>query len=783
MCAVMKIKYKILILLLIISALLPFSARIFNAFSDKTPLQNITFSQAFYDTNNRLLRLALSPDEKYRLFVPLEQMPPQLINSVLLYEDRHFYRHFGVNPAALIRAAWSTFSGGRRMGASTITMQTARKIYDIDSAKLSGKIKQIFYALWLEVRYTKKQILEAYLNIAPYGYNIEGAGAASLVYFGQRAQDLNLLEAMTLAVIPQNPAKRIPARAAGFENMKTARAILYKQWLKTHPQDQNLASFFDLPMNIKDPSDLPFSAPHAVTYLQEREIASEVFTTIDLEMQRDFEEQIKTYIARNKAKGITNAAVLLLNYETMEVEAAVGSADFWDESISGQVNGFASKRLIASTLKPFIYAIALDKGLIHPATLMKDTPRRFGIYAPENADRSFAGPLLAREALNASRNIPAIELMTRVGGDEYINFLKSAGVTGLKNARHYGISLAIGTFDVSLIETARLYAMLGNGGALKDLRFVKSAQDAPLRAQLLSPEASFITLDMIKNSSSLRTKMRGAVTREIPLYVKTGTSSSYKDAWTAGVFGNYVMVVWIGNFNGEGNNYFWGRAAAQPLFNELVEQVIKNRPQDYFGKLTPTGLNVIQTDVCKGTGDLPGPHCPATEKTWFIPGVSPIKISDIHRVVYIDTATGLRACKYNPATTTADVFEFWPSEIESLFRSAGIIHRPVPRYVEGCDIEEIYVKAGMAPQIVLPAPGIIYPFRERDMDKEIIPLRADGEKDAHTIFWFMDNKFIGSAESGENLFIRPRSGRFALRAVDSLGRAGSSTITMELEAE
>ncbi|MDR1123239.1 MAG: penicillin-binding protein 1C [Elusimicrobiota bacterium] len=780
-------KTKILPAVLIICLCLPFTARVFNALGQKSILDRITFSQAFYDRDGNLLRLIISPDEKYRLFAPLAQMPRHLTEAVLTYEDRHFYRHFGVNPAALARAAWATFiTKNRRMGASTITMQLARKIYDIDSAAFAGKIRQIMYALWLEIRYTKAQILEAYLNIAPYGYNIEGAGAASLIYFGGRVQDMNLLESMTLAVVPQNPKDRIPSRARGFANMQAARALLYKEWLKKHPADERFKSFFDMPMNIKDPSRLPFEAPHVITYLQERETAPEVFTAIDLNLQKSFEEQLKLYIARNKAKGILNASALLLNYRTMEVEAAVGSADFWDDGIYGQVNGFAAKRLIASTLKPFIYALALDKGLIHPATLMKDTPRRFGIYSPENADRSFAGPLLAREALAASRNIPAIELLMQIGPADYINFLKKAGVSGLRSADYYGISLAIGTFEVSSIEAAQLYALLAGGEGYKALTFTRNSGGAAgggEQERLISPEAGFITLDMLKSSSGVSRRIRGALGRDIPAYVKTGTSSSFKDAWAAGVFGDYVLIVWVGNFSGEGNNYFWGRTAAQPLFYELVEQTAKNRPNAYFGPLEPEGLNIVETEVCKGTGDLPGPYCPALEKTWFIPRVSPIKISDIHRRIYIDKATGLRACKYDAAATRAEIFEFWPSEIEALFKAAGIIHRPVPRYLEGCDIEEAYAAGGAPPRIVLPAQGVSYPFRERDMDKQIIPLRADTDKDARTVYWFLDNKFAGAAQSGQTLFIRPAPGNFALKAVDDLGRAVSGALSMTLEAD
>ncbi|MCL2888664.1 MAG: penicillin-binding protein 1C [Elusimicrobia bacterium] len=759
-----------------------FSARIFNLFSHSTPLDKISFSQAFYDRDGKLLKLTISDDEKYRLYVPLSQISPALQDAVLLYEDRYFYYHPGVNPAALARGFWTTFvKKNRRMGGSTITMQAARAVYKIDTKTLPGKMEQILCALWLELRYTKKQILEIYLNTAPYAYNIEGIGAASLIYFDLRAQDLDPLSALTLAVVPQNPNARRPSNKTTFENMSRARKTLLAAWLKKYPQDKNLAHFFDMPMDVKDPSNLPFEAPHLINYLAQRNGESEIFTTINLPLQHAFEEEIKNYIARGKIKGINNAAALLVNYKTMEVEAAVGSADFLDDKIEGQVNGFNSKRLIGSTLKPLVYAMAIEQGLIHPGTLLKDTPKRFGIYSPENSDRGFSGPMLARDALVASRNIPAIELMTKIGFDSFINMLKRGGVRGLKNGDYYGIGLAIGSYEVTMIETAALYAALANRGVYKELKFIKNAPNGE-NARLISPEAAFITLDMLRYNPPPETMIKSAVKKNFPVYFKTGTSSSFKDAWSAAVFGDYVLVTWIGNFNGEGNNYFWGRTAAAPLLFELARATadIKNNfPAEPF---KPDGLNVIKVDVCKGTGDLPGKYCPATEKVYFIPGVSPIKVSDVYRLVYIDKRTGLRACKYEPGTVRAEVYEFWPSEIETLFRQAGLPRRPVPLYNPGCQIEDI-TNAGNPPVILSPTVNVIYSFTEADMDKETIALRADTDSDANTVFWFLDDKFLGKSGRGQTLFMKPQSGVFTVKAVDDLGRSATAKIVMQLEAE
>ncbi|MGB2579632.1 penicillin-binding protein 1C [Elusimicrobium simillimum] len=779
-----KIKniYVLLSALLLLIILLSQSANIFNLFSGKTPLSRYTFSQAFYADDGTLLRLTLSHDDKYRLFVPYKDIPADMRHALMMYEDKWYYLHYGVNPLALARSFFTTYiKKSRRMGASTITMQTARMVYNLDTTLIPGKIKQIFCALWLEFRYTKKQILETYFNLAPYSYNIEGVGAASLIYFGTRVQDSTLLQTLTLTVIPQNPNKRNPALKNGFANMQAARNKLFNKWIKKYPQDKKLESFFNMPMAVKTPATLPFLVPHVINYLLQREHTPEVFTTINLPTQQLLENDVKLFISRSKAHGLKNASVVLLNYKTMQVEAAVGSADFWNDEIAGQVNGFAAQRLAGSTLKTYIYAQALEQGIIHPATLLKDTKKSFGIYSPENSDRMFAGPILAADALTRSRNIPAIELLRQTGYDNFVNTLRDGGVKGLKNGNYYSTGLALGTFEISPLELSALYAALANKGEYREPKFTKTAPPSKPK-QLLTPEAAFIALDMLKNNTRPYKKLRLSVSKDFPVYFKTGTSSSYKDAWTAGVFEDYALVVWAGNFSGEGNNYFLGRQAALPLFFDIVKTVEKNKPGFNYRPLSADGLKITQVDVCKGTGDLPGKYCPATFKSYFIPGVSPIKVSDIHREILIDKATGLRACRYDPVTTKAEVYEFWPSEIETLFKEAGIIRRAVPRYLSGCTIEEA-AASGNAPEILLPTKDVIYTYKDNESDKPIIPLKADLDADAGKVFWFVGGQFMGESKENQTLFIKPKSGTFTVKAVDDMGRSAQSMVTISVSAD
>ena len=372
-------------------------------------LNDYTFSKSFFSHDGKLLRVTVSYDDKYRVFYPLNEIPEQIQQAVLMYEDKNFYFHIGINPISLLRAIKTTFiTKNGKQGASTITMQTVRILYNLNTKTVAGKIKQIFLALWLEIRYSKKDILEAYFNIAPYGYNIEGIGAASLIYFNKRLKNLELHEQLTLAVIPQNPNIRRPSLKTGFEKMKVARKILYDKWVKKYPQSKNKEHFFDMPMDIKSPKELPFYVPHVVNYLNSKINKNEIYTTIDLKLQMLFEECIRKYIDRNNSLGIKNASVLLVNTKTMQAEVAVGSADFLNNDILGQIDGVRAKRMAGSILKTFIYGLALENGLICPTTLLKDTFHYFSIYAPENSDRQFAGPVFAQDALVNSRNIPAI---------------------------------------------------------------------------------------------------------------------------------------------------------------------------------------------------------------------------------------------------------------------------------------------------------------------------------------------------------------------------------------
>lgn len=733
-------------------------------------LSNFTYSSVIYDKNNNLLRLTLSKDDKYRLFVPIKDIPEDFKKALILYEDKRFYHHLGVDPIGLFRALYNMAKGGRKQGASTITMQLSRLCFNIDSTTISGKIYQIFKAIQIEKFYSKDEILESYFNLSPYGDNIEGIGSASIIYFGRDIKKVTLPEILALSVIPQNPENRKPTTTNGFLNMMEAQKKLSQMWIDKYSNDENNA-YLKLPIKVKSKKDLPFLAPHFTTSILQKYSGS-IKTTLDINLQNKIEEIMQSYVKRNKFKGVNNASALLINHQTMEVVSQIGSVDFFNEKILGQVDGTSAKRSPGSAMKPFIYALALEQGKIHPLTILKDLPKSYSFYNPENFDNRYLGIVTATSALVLSRNIPAVELLQQINPSSLYKLLINSNVTRLKDENFYGLSLALGGFEISMQEIAQMYAMLANHGEWQKIKVLKDKEEGKSK-QLISPEASFLTLDMLSYNSPVNNQKLST-----PVHWKTGTSYSYKDALSVGVFGPYVLVVWIGNFDGTPNHSFVGRTMAAPLFFEIIKTLEKNIEKKEY--LSSNGLNIKKVDICKPTGDIANIYCPQTIKSWFIPGISPIKLSNIHREIPIDVQSGLRACKHTPPTTKLKVFEFWPSDIMSAFNAAGIYKKAPPDFMSEC--KDGYYKNinGNPPTIIYPIDNISYMIRPYKLNEEKIILKANADADVKEIFWFMNDALLGKTMPNQDLVIDAKVGVFTIKAVDDLGRSSVKKINIKL---
>ncbi|MBL7716844.1 MAG: penicillin-binding protein 1C [Bdellovibrionales bacterium] len=731
----------------------------------------IPSSQAFYDRNGKLLRLSLSQDDKFRVWFPLEKIAPQFVEAVLLKEDRNFRFHPGVNPVSLIRAAFRTFvAKGPRQGGSTLTMQLARLLYGIRGRSVWAKIRQIFHATSLEVFHSKNEILEAYLNLLPFGSNIEGIGAASLIYFHRDPGQIGLLQSLALVEVPQNPNSRGLHRATDGSVRRQA----ISRWLQAHPEDQKiLNSAWDFQSFTSEA--LPFEAPHLVDWVASKREGDRVQLTIDLPTQNLIEKLVQAEVNRRKGIGIQNASVILLDSRSMEVQAYVGSAGYFQKEIFGQVNGAASKRSPGSTLKPFVFALAMDQGLIHENSVLKDSPTSFGAFDPENSDRGFDGPVTAKDALIRSRNIPAVSLFSQLKpGAGLYQLLEKAGVTRMKSEKFYGYALPLGGSELTLQELVGLYATILHQGNFLPIRLEKTHQEKPADPiQLYSPEAAAILFQMLTENAAPGTGLTQGWSRDqLPVAWKTGTSHGFRDAWSLGVFGPYVLGVWVGNFDGTGNPNFNGRDAAAPLFFRIVD-AIRSQDRSLENWISPTlSTAVSKVKVCSQSGHLPGPHCKDHVESLFIPGKSPIQPCSVHRQYWISDRTGKRGCGPGPGMKP-QIFEVWPSDILQIFSAAGLPRRKVPVLDSSCG-EEIVSASGRNPQITSPREQLSYLLRIEEksiQEGQTLPLTAITDGDAKKIHWFVDHAYLGESRPDRALFWPIRPGTHVVQAVDDQGRS------------
>ena len=736
----------------------------------------IPLSTGIWSADGELLRVTLASDDQYRLWTPLQDIAPDITEAFLLKEDRWFRWHPGVNPVSLVRAGVRTYRGAARQGGSTITMQLARLLYGLNTKTIPGKTRQVAVALWLEARYSKRELLEAYLNLAPFGGNIQGVGAATRIYFGKAPSHVTLVEALTLAVIPQWPLVRA-GRFVQDASLLSARAQLGRMWLTTHRADEATKRQIDLPITIAGrPFALPQHAPHFVDALMRSRssLSPRIDTTLDLHLQRLMERQIRRYLQQNSDRGIRNVAALLVDPRDVSVKAWIGSADYWNESIDGQVNGVLAKRSPGSTLKPFVYALALDQGVLHPRTMLRDAPTAFGPFTPENFDGRFFGPITAEEALIRSRNVPAVWVATQLKQPSLYDFLQNARVSRLKSESFYGLALALGGGEVTMEELAGMYTMLANHGVLQPLRVESNSQPED-GVRLLSDEASFITLDMLRRNPRPDDDGALPVRGRWPVAWKTGTSWGFRDAWSAGLAGPYVLVVWIGDFEGDSNPAFVGADAAAPLFFRIVDALNLARADEDVPLLVPPA-GVSKVGVCAASGDLPNVHCPQIVDTWYIPGKSPIRVSQLHQAVAMDVDTGRPTCPpFLTGSVRFEVFEFWSSDMLKLFRQAGMPRR-VPPQLPDCAAGD----PADAPRISSPLRNVSYTLRRKK--EEVIALEASVAADVRSVFWFDGSALIGrvSVSDGALAWRPSMAGAHLIRIIDDHGRAEERDVQVQL---
>lgn len=512
------------------------------------------------DRNDRLLRAFALPDGRWRLGVrSLGDVDPRYVDLLLAYEDRRFREHSGVDPRALMRAAWQLIREGRVVsGGSTITMQVARLMEPRTERSLAAKLRQMVRAVQLEQVLNKDEILSLYLALAPFGGNIEGVRAASLSYFGKEPKRLSLAESALLVALPQSPESRRPDRRP--EAAQAARDRVLKRVASlgfTLPDDIDRAFAEQVP-DARRP--LPFLAGHLADQLK-RELPEKthIQTSLDGKFQKTLE-----VLAKDRAPGQNrpvSVAIVAVDHATGEVLARVGASDYFDARRAGQVDMTRALRSPGSTLKPFIYGLAFEDGVAHPETLIDDRPVRFGSYAPENFDMTFQGTVTVRKALQLSLNVPAISLLDRVGAARLSARLRQAGgVLVLPKDETPGLAMGLGGVGVTLENLVRLYAGLARQGTTVQLRDVIDENATPDEPRRLMDQVAAWQVGNV---------LLGAPPPDNGLYnriaFKTGTSYGYRDAWAVGFDGQITIGVWVGRPDGAPVPGLVGRAVAAPI--------------------------------------------------------------------------------------------------------------------------------------------------------------------------------------------------------------------------
>jgi len=731
-------------------------------------------SPVVHDRSGKPLRFFLAPDDQWRFYATLKELSPALVQSELAYEDRWFYFHPGVNPFALSRAFVQNLRSGEIIsGGSTLTMQVARML-ERRPRTYRSKLIEIFRALQLEARYSKKQILAFYFNLAPYGGNIQGVAAASWLYFGKPPDRLGPAEIALLVALPQSPETRRP-------DLHPKAAKLARDRVLARLHSKGLISSEELRRAIDAPvpsgrKKLPMVAPHlSEMLLAKADENGHVLSTIDLELQAFCEKKLKAHIQKLKGRGIKDAAVVLIENKTGAVRVLVGSPEFFDVPSQGQVNAAVAPRSPGSTLKPFLYGRGLDQGLVSPELLLADVPTNFGDYQPENYDDSFRGMVSMREALISSLNIPAVNLDARLKDQGSWSILREAKFKSISaDKNYYGLSLVLGGCGVNLLELTNLYAALAGQGLWKPYRLLENSPK-PAGKKLFSRASAYIITDIL--SEVKRPDLDNELIRStnLPLIaIKTGTSSGRRDAWSIGFDPDWTIGVWAGNADGQGNPDLVGAASAAPLVFEIFDALKSGPKQKWFERPPEVGFR----KVCALSGMIAGPDCPETKEEMFIYNVSPGQVCTFHRKFEINDKTGFRLCSFcrQGRTYTEKVFIKWPQEVANWMKANNILVEEIPPHLPACTHQD----QGKAPEIVSPKPGDNFMLREGiDDSLQQIRLRAAVDNRVKTIFWFVDGRMIFKGAASETVFYRPDPGAHQLVCMDEEGRKSSISFSVQ----
>lgn len=730
------------------------------------PVQtHIDYGQLIRGDDSSVLHAYLAKDEQWRMKVSAEEITPELRKAIIFKEDKYFYYHPGVNLLSVGRAMFNNITHKKRTsGASTITMQVARMLQP-KKRTYFNKVTEMFRALQLELHYTKNEILDMYLNLVPYGSNIQGVKAASILYFDKMPEQLSLAEITALSIIPNKPNSLV----MGKHNRQL---VNYRnEWLMRFKEaglfsDKAIEDALTEPLTASR-HDAPKKVPQFAWRMHTQHPGkADIYSTISKRMQRQAEDITQGYMSNLELQNIHNCAVIVIDNTNHEVKAYIGSHNFYDDTHHGQVDGVAAPRSPGSTLKPFLYALCTDMGMITPKTIIADVPVNLDGYMPENYDLEFRGNIAIEDALKKSLNIPAVKLLNEAGTETFIRALSNCGVSTLKEQRkNLGISLILGGCTIRLDELAGLYSTLANKGEFQPMKWttepVKPTKVKPVR--LVSPAAAYIVSNIITDLYRPDVPNLFDNALSIPKIAwKTGTSYGRKDAWSVGYNKRYTIGVWVGNFDGTGVAELNGAGIATPLLFRLFNTIDKHVSDDWLKMPEKVQFRY----VCKETGKTPNDFCTETIMDYYIPGISDNNHCDHLKEVWLaadESFSYCTSCRPSAGYKTETIPNI-SAELTAYYEQYHIPYTKIPEHNPLCS----RTFDGQAPYITSLTDKATYLIT--DKNKQQLQLQCTAGNDVKKVFWYINDKYLTSTDAGERVFFVPETPNIKISCADDKGR-------------
>lgn len=658
-------------LIIIFSVCLFFYLYIFKDLPSPTKLSQDIYpvSTKIYDRNNQLLYEIYT--EKNRSPIELDQIPEHVKQATISIEDKNFYNHHGLAIQGILRAAYRTVFKQRTQGGSTITQQLIKNaVLQDPSRTIQRKAKEALLTMVVEMMYSKDQILQMYLNHTPYGGTAYGIEQAAQTYFDKSAKDLNLSEATLLAGLPAAPTRYSPFGAHPESAKKRQRLVLNRMTEDGYLSQEEADQAYQKELKYAQ-TKIDIKAPHFVMYVKDLLVEQygqrlveqgglRVKTTLDLKLQEYAQATVSAEVKKlNKAK-VSNGAALITRPKTGEILAMVGSADYFDPEIDGNVNVTLRPRQPGSSIKPVNYAVGLIKGYT-PATMFLDVPTCFSVpgqqlYCPQNYDGSFHGPVQLRFALGNSYNIPAVKMLAANDIEAMIATASAMGIKGWQDPSKYGLSLTLGGGEVLMTEMATAFGTFANQGARVDLSPILKVSDykgkvyqeldlknsPPAGEKVIPTEVAYLISHILLDNNARAAAFGSRSKLVVPNHavsVKTGTTNDLRDNWTIGYTPEYLTAVWVGNNDSTPMNPYLvsGVTGAAPIWNQIMTHLLKDEPDRWPKKPE----DIVGMHVCSVSGLLPGDSGCQTRYEYFVKGNEPTKVDNTKRETWIDKDTGL----------------------------------------------------------------------------------------------------------------------------------------------